>query len=79
VPTKAGWEDFTTNIYWREVVETIKARMIEIQKDILSPEVCSSEADVARFQGEYLSLLFVINLPVLASSEGEEHEESKMV
>ena len=72
--TKEGWRSFEEAQGWREILETVKARMLLITQDILSPETCNSEEKRVKFQQEYLTCLWFINLPKYDSSGGEDEK-----
>lgn len=65
------WKDFKNHHVWKELVETIKARMLLITQDILSPDLCNTEAKLAALQGEYHGCLWFINLPEMCITETE--------
>ena len=72
--TKSEWKEFEQTHGWREVVETIKERMRLINQDLLNPDICNSDEKRIKFQAEYLTCLYFINLPKIDVPKEELNE-----
>jgi hypothetical protein len=76
VLTCAGWSSFEETQGWQEIVATVKQRMALVNLNLLSPETCNSEEKRIRFQTEYMTCLWFINLPKYDSVGGKDETTS---
>jgi hypothetical protein len=71
--SKSEWASFEESPAWREIIATVKARMALVNQDLLSPEACNNDEKRIKFQTEYLTCLWFINLPKYDTG-GEDEE-----
>lgn len=76
--SKEGWKSFEESQGWREVVATVKVRMNLVNQDLLNPEKCNSEEKRIKFQTEYLTCLWFINLSKYDSGGSNEEDSTTL-
>lgn len=72
-----NWRHFEDTEGWREIVATVKERMLLITRDLLNPEVCRTKEEMIKLQAEYGTCLWFINIPKIDTPEEEVNEGAK--
>lgn len=77
MPTVKGWEEFRDSPYWKELAETIRARILITQQDLLNPEKCSTIEELRALQREAETCFWLLNLPggIIGELKGEVKDE----
>lgn len=74
--SRTEWQRFEETAAWREIVGTVKVRMQLVMQDILDENICKNAETLAKFQAEYKTCLWFINLPKLdEQGKGKDDEE----